>query len=753
MLKLSNLVCPSHALALFCALSLGLAGSVGAQPEGLSYTITPTYNVVQWDDEIGLEDAQLYGGRLGIGFGRLAALQGYYLTRPDVETRLGKLDLPGAGEPLTDRDLDISTYGVDVLLNLGTGRVVPFLRGGGGVLRFDPAEGDEIRQISVKAGAGLRLGFPRFQAELFAEDMAFRVDRFQLAEPPATGSHPPDPDADQIRHNLSLGAGLTLFLGGARDSELSETDRAMLARYRQGLSGLSIPIEPFVGRLDFSDELMLDKQDLVGLRTGFDFGRFFGLRGYYWRGMNDDFDDTVPIQSWGGEARFNLNSGQGAVPYLVTGVGQLDFMKNFFDEGQSVLDDKTMLILGAGLGFRLGDRLELDISARDHILSATDLDETSQPDDLLNNWMIGAAFRFSLGGASAQGQKPLFGQGEEPAPEPGLPLEALELEEELEEEVTEGGADSVSVEIAREIRRERRAGPELGGKKWLGRTPRERRMVAGYAGERMIMIPVPTEGEIYVRYGSPGGVNIEARNVIGESDTAGTPPAPPVPPVPPTMAPPAPQPPSHPAEAPAPDLETIRQVIRDELRRAGVVRETSEATPEGQWLEKETATPPEPQPERQSEPTVIVIEKVEGEESSGLKPVGFRVYTGVGLEDPQQFILGGRLDLGAVLGRTPFHLLPEVAVGLGDDVTTILGAVNVQLPLTNLGGAPQWSPYIYGGLGVLNVDAGGESETDLAVNFGVGMDARFGRWAPFLEYQGIKAFDANRLVIGLRFGS
>lgn len=718
MLKLPN-------LAFVSALCLCLSGSVGAQPEGLSYAITPTYNVLQWDDELGLEDTQLYGGRLAIGFGRLAALQGYYLTRADVGTRLGRLDLPGADEPLTDRDLDISTYGVDLLLSLGTGRVVPFLRAGGGVLRFDPADGDEIRQISAKAGAGLRLGFRRFQAEFFAEDLAFRIDRFQLAEPRADGSHPRDPDADQIRHNLSLGAGLTFFLGGTRDSELSETDRAILARYRQGLSGLSIPIEPFVGRLDFSDELMLGKQDLVGLRTGFDFGRFFGLRGYYWRGVNKDFDDTVPIQSWGGEARFNLNSGQGAVPYLVTGVGQLDFMKSFFREGESVLDDKTMLILGGGLGFRLGDRVELDISVRDHILSATDLDETSRTDDLLNNWMIGAAFRVSLGGSSPQGQKPLFGRSEEPAPEAGLPLEALTLEEDL----AEGGADSVSVEIAREVRRERREGLEWGGKEWLARTPRAKRTVTGYAGERMIMIPVPTEGEIYVRYGTPGGVKIEARNVIGESDTTEAPLAPPM------MAPSALQPPSHPAAAPVPDLETIRQVIRDELRRAGVVRETSEVPP------------------AQPDPKVIVIEKVEGEESSELKPVGLRAYTGLGLEDPQQLILGGRLDLGRVLGRSPFHLLPEVAVGRGDDVTTILGAVNVQLPLPNLGGAPQWSPYIYGGLGVLNVDAGGESETDPAVNFGVGIDARFGRWAPFLEYQAIKAFDANRLLIGLRFGS
>ncbi len=340
-------------LTLICAAPLCVVDWAQAQPEGVSYTFTPTYNMVQWNGDIGLDDTELYGGRLGISFGRMVSLQGFYLTRNDVRTEVAKLDPPLVGGALADRKLDISNYGVDVTLNLGTGHAVPFLRGGGGILRFNPAQGDAIRQINMKAGGGMRFGFRHFQAQVFAEDSAFRIDRLQLAQPPEAGSYPADPDADKIRHNLSLGAGLTFFLGGTRESRLSETDRALLARYRQGLSGLSIPVEPFAGRLDFHDDLGLDNQYLVGLRTGFDFGRFFGLRGYYWRGVNDGFDKTVPIQSWGGEARFNLSSGQGAVPYLVTGVGQLDFMDDFDDEQSVAPDDKTMLILGGGLGFRL----------------------------------------------------------------------------------------------------------------------------------------------------------------------------------------------------------------------------------------------------------------------------------------------------------------------------------------------------------------------------------------------------------------
>jgi hypothetical protein len=713
-------------LALVGAAPLSIVDRAHAQPEGVSYTFTPTYNVVQWSDEIGLDDTELYGGRLGISFGRMVSLQGFYLTRDDVRTRLATLDPPLVGEDVADRKLDVSNYGVDVTLNLGAGRVVPFLRGGGGVLSFNPAQGDAIRQIAMKAGGGMRFGFRRFQAEVFAEDSAFRIDRLQLVEPPAGWGFPPDRDADRIRHNLSMGAGLTFFLGGTRESRLSETDRALLDRYRQGLSGLSIPVEPFAGRLDFHEDLALDNQYLIGLRTGFDFGRLFGLRGYYWRGVNDDFDKTVPIQSWGGEARFNLNSGQGAVPYIVTGVGQLDFMDDFCQACGPAPDDKTMLILGGGLGFRLSDRFEMDISARDHILSANDLDDTSRPDDLLSNWMFGASVRFSLGGGSAQGQRPLFGKTDD------------------------ASTDAVRMDVETDVDKAPEPAREEQIEKVILEAPAQGSAV-GYASERMIMFPVPTEGEIYIRYGTPGGVSIESRSVTGESAAPDT--------LTSAAAPPSMTPPVPPASAAAPDLDAIRRIIRDELRRAGVIRESGEAAPEVQWIEKDGTSAPrrivfeEPASSSADEADVESAEDDgDGQAGAGDKePTSYRVYTGLGLDDPTEFVIGARVNLGPISGNSPFRFVPEVALGLGSDLTTYLLAGNLQLPLLNLGGSHQWSPYASAGLGLLKVEGGGESDTDLTVNFAVGLDARFGAWAPFLEYQGVRGFDVNRLLVGIRF--
>jgi len=65
--------------------------------------------------------------------------------------------------------------------------------------------------------------------------------------------------------------------------------------------------------------------------------------------MNDSYDDTARMQSYGGEARFNLASGQGAIPYLVVGAGQLDFMNGYRDEADSTRADPSVPTPGGGL--------------------------------------------------------------------------------------------------------------------------------------------------------------------------------------------------------------------------------------------------------------------------------------------------------------------------------------------------------------------------------------------------------------------
>ncbi len=741
-----------------------------AQAEGISYSLIPTYDVLRWDKNLGMEDTELWGGKLGINFGQMISLQGYYLTRNNVNTDLGATGLnPGQTILVRNRALDVSRYGGDLVLNLGSGNLVPYLKGGGGIIRFDPDHGDAVRQIALDAGGGLRLGLQRLQLNLFVEDTAFRLDRYDLFDP-ALGPYPADPEDDQVRHNLSFGAGVNFFLGGYRGSDLSESDRAIMERYRHGLSGLSLPIEPFVGRLSYNHALDLDDQDVVGARTGLDFGRYFGLRGYYWRGVNDGFDRFEDVQSYGGEARFNLNSGQGAVPYLLAGVGQLDFRPDFRDRADSTRSDRTMLIAGAGMALTLSDRLVLNVAARDYVFSNQDLEDVTKPDRLYSNWVVSAGLQFAIGGTSPSGQKPLFGGGGEPAPAPApAPAPESATAEASSAQTPEAASESTSAASGES------AAPAAGTEKGAGQesTPATQAPAAkgkeaapapsagNYNGERVIQIPVPTEGEIYIRYGKPGGVSIESRNVSGQE---GAP------------APAAGNAPERSEAAPTLDREALREAIRQELDRAGITgREQMTPEQEAALIEQRLSQDLDRKIDQRlralnaaqngGAPSTVVVTGGEGESATvsggsgetrvetGGYHYGFRglqPYLGWNVDSPDQAVFGGRVDLGGVTEHSSIRFLPELALGFGSDVTTFLLAADFQYDLTHLGDSDSpWVPYLGLGAGIFTV-SNGHTDTDLAVNISYGVAHPIGPVTAFAEHQGIQAFGKNRILFGLR---
>jgi hypothetical protein len=750
------------AAAILTVLAAARPGPVGAQPEGISYTLTPTVNALRWDNDLGLEDTELYGGRLGIDFGRLVALQGYYTQRDNVDTRLGSIPLRDAsGHVLLDQRIDLSNYGADLILNLGTGNVVPYLKGEGGILRLDPDHGPDVRAINVKGGGGVRFGINRLQADLYVEDSAFRIDRYDLASA-VGGPYPGDPERDDVRHNLSFGGGLTFFLGGYRGDRLSETDRAVMERYRHGLSGFSLPVEPFVGKLDFNDKLALENQDFVGVRTGIDFGRYFGLRGYYWRGVSDQFDTFQPIQSWGGEARFNLNSGRGAIPFLVGGVGQLDFRSEYRDQNGDPRSDRTMLIVGGGLDFTLSDRLVLALSGRDYILSDVNLEKTSQPEDLFSNWALSASFRFSLGGSSPSGQRPLLGGKPETAA-PAAPRGAGEPSPEASAEAGAAPEEPARAEPApappamaavpepAEAPAGTAATAQAGaGAAAAGPPPQQPAPPArGYAGERMVTIPVPTEGEIYIRYGTPGGVSIESQNVSG----AGAPTATPAP--------------EAKAAAPAPtlDREAIREAVRQELTAAGVGAGTDSLENERlrameerldrrfqerlrEALEAQPATGREMVIGRSPQTGTTVVETAPGEEYRW-RFRGFRPYMGWNVDHPGQAVFGGRVNLGGITPTSRFQFEPELALGFGSGETSYLLTANAHWDIAQLGKENPWTPYLSAGAGIFTI-SNGDTDTDLVLNLAYGVSRQFGPVVGFAEHQGIELFKYNRILVGLR---
>src|SRR5688572_20300551 len=272
--------------ALGVALALGLAAPVAvAHGQGIGYTLTPAVQRFKWENSLGLTDQTIYGGQASIDFERYLSLQAYFLGGSGLNATTGPI--PGAPVQLVGQDLDLRAYGANVLVNLGTGTVIPFLKAGGGVLDFKPESGGESsEQIALNAGGGLRLNIGgRAFLDFSIEDAMFRVDRFALlGVPPGTDptTIPADPDADELRHNLVFGAGLGIPFGPARQG-LSGTTPSQL--YSWGLTGTSFALEPMYGRLFFEggNNSEFPDTDVAGVRAGVDIGRWAGISGFYWR--------------------------------------------------------------------------------------------------------------------------------------------------------------------------------------------------------------------------------------------------------------------------------------------------------------------------------------------------------------------------------------------------------------------------------------------------------------------------------------
>ena len=158
--------------------------------------------------------------------------------------------------------------------------------------------------------------------------------------------------------------------------------------------GPTVPIEIFVGRQEFASELRVPDQDLAGIRLGLDLADFFGIRGFYWRALNDDHNGVADLQAYGAEAQLNLNSGRGITPFLVAGVGRVDFMDGFRDLNGNQPNDQDAAILGGGARLDLG-RVGVMAAARSYLFQAGD----SLSDDLRSNLQLSTGLTFRLGRA------------------------------------------------------------------------------------------------------------------------------------------------------------------------------------------------------------------------------------------------------------------------------------------------------------------------------------------------------------------
>lgn len=656
--------------------------------QGVRYTLAPSAEYIWWDEKLPLKDYTLIGARAGADFGRLVGVTAWYHRGTDIPVMLSQTSLRTSGEPFANTTTDVETYGANLEFKLGAGRIVPFVHGGAGVIRFRPADAPPVEQVNYRYGGGIQYDVARnIRATVLLED-----SRFRLA-PEALSSQTPDTRSENpsaTRRNWTASAALGFALGGSRYGPTAGADQWSFA---------SIPIEPFVGRLDFDDD-NLRRQTVAGVRAGVDFGNYIGLRGVYWQGRSDGFGDRQPIQGYGAEAQFNLNASPGLAPFLVAGVQRIDYQEDYRDALGMTREDENALVVGGGIGLRLTDNFRLNVAARNYIRSSRDFADIASVDNLTHNWMLSAGLAFNLGRSRDRAD------------------------------------DDTRQE--REGMKERERGE-------AHMTPQEAAMHRMRRGEtmdtvpgRMIMLPVPESGELYVRYGQ-SSTSLLDRLTRGDSLLG-----------------------RQTATLSDADIDRIVRRLSDHIDRILEQRlERMQMPPAGQPRMQVPPTQQErPQvPPAQQERTPLQRPPAPGAEGTTPADDAGRVIDGVAayVAVGDALVAGVQLDAGPLFGMESLRLVPEFAVALAGDKSVLFAAgAEYRFGMLQVSESVRLRPHARLSLGLLA--ASGDTDSQFGLNFAYGVTFAPRDGTPvdrkprlFVEHQGLSFFDQNRLAGGLRW--
>ncbi len=555
----------SVSLALICAMP------ATAQIQGIGYRLTPSANYVVFDSDAALSDGLLYGGGVGFSFGEFIELGGSFQLG-SFETDFAGLSGFDAPEAtfggLATRDVKVQRYGGALKLNLLSTAVVPYLTAGTGIVRLNPDGLEATRSIYLIGGAGLQFtAFDRFGISIAAEDFTYRYN------PGATFFSPEDLSASGVAlgdfeqttvHNLGARVAANVYIGGRRPGQLSELDREFQRQFSGGLSGLSLVVEPFAAHAQFDDALSLRDQTFVGAEAGLDFGPLVGIRGFYARGTGDtNPTDIENIQMIGGNLRLRLSEGRGIVPFLSVGGGYLNVLEGYATDesaepNNTSAEDTPFAAAGLGVGVLVSPRLRAIGEVRGLLMSTQDESDLSQPEDVYFSPMYRVGLAVGIGGKAGSDVQ-VVRQSTLDEERAAMAVERAELEAardsvraemlalEARRNIEVSASDEARAVLARQLADARASGDSLR----IARLERQQiavlrdttvlerqtingepsvvdfivdedviieRQVTAPQADHMVTIPLPREGELYVRYGPPGGVMIESDAPLAPSD-------------------------------------------------------------------------------------------------------------------------------------------------------------------------------------------------------------------------------------------
>jgi len=295
-------------LYLFIILLTLTSQQIFAQVSGISYTLSPTAEYSLWNDKAGLENSLLAGGKVGFGFGEFFELRGNYMQSINGKTNFSRFDLPNYSDSLfVARDAKIVRWGGDVKANIGKGKLLPFVTLGTGIQSIQLDTFDANKQIYVSVGAGVKLSLAdRYTLVLEAKNTAYRYNSINLltGEDIMTFDLNSEDFVTENLNNWSIGASLQFYLGGRKPGELSALDKAYFDAFSGGFSSIAGTVEPMAGRIQFHESLPYRDTWMAGANAGIDLGPYVGLRGFYWRGIEDgELTSFDKLAMYGGEVR------------------------------------------------------------------------------------------------------------------------------------------------------------------------------------------------------------------------------------------------------------------------------------------------------------------------------------------------------------------------------------------------------------------------------------------------------------------
>lgn len=725
---------------------------VRAQVTGLSYSLTPTGQVLNFDDEAGLKNGSLYGGKLGLSFGEYVELSGLFLYANNLKTDFSGLS--ALEETVPDLDLariehtvEMQRYGGEFKVNLGRGGLFPYLTAGAGLLKTTPENLNQSEAIYLTAGLGLQYSLAdRYTVLLQVENMRYRQNTAALFSEADLSDLGITTDAFETKtlSNLGVTAGLQVYLGGRARGELTDVDRAFQDQFSGGLRGLSLQVEPFGGQINFDKSLgFRDQQRMAGVSAGFDFGPYVGIRGFYWRGIEDgeltSFDD---LQAYGGEVKLRISSfGRNLSPFVTVGGGMMDVKDGYIGNGSIVPEDRPFAIGGGGVSLPLGNTIQLHGSVRALLMSTLDTEAISSSNDVRTNWMYSAGVTFGLGkGSRTSGS--IIGD------------ELAESQREAERQ-----SDQIAVEVAERERALARAEARIDSLAQVVLAAQQGTPVTVPPGTNAtgpwVQFPVPTQGELYVRYGQPGSVSVES--LTGEAEVRyvdqglnGTLPA-------------------VSTGLTGADVQAIVQrVLQEELARDrqatgdsstlheavlmnGLERRLNTRINELERRLEDRIERAEHPVSSATQPSVIlrpppapVVINDRGEvvtSRSRRELVGILPLTGFNLSNPQQVLLGVRGDI-RIPGRA-IRFLPEMTMGFGEENTSYTISTNAAYPFNIEVG--RFRPYIGAGVGFAKVN-----DFELVLNTFIGAERIFSAGSFFGEYYTLDFFNESRILVGYR---